>query len=174
MQFVLKTLGVLLSIVIVGSIVAIMAIPHKRELNQETEINASRQVIWEVLNDKEKYTEWQDAIKKVEVKDENNWTEITAEGEQVIEFTKTMSKKPEGMGLEYKIGETMKGTWRGELKRLGPNKTMLRTKDTSEVSSAVTKVMMAIFFDFEGFAKEWNQKLKKRSEEIQKQRNGES
>lgn len=172
MNTVLKALAILLTLVVVGSIVAIIAIPHKREINQETEINASRQIVWEVLNDKSKYTEWQDAIKKVNIKDENNWTEITTNGEQEIQFKKTMSLEPEGLGLSYTMGDSMKGTWRGELKRLGPNKTLIRTKDTSEVNSAVSKVLMAVFFDYEGLVKGWNQKLKKRAEEIQKKRRG--
>ncbi|MDH3529341.1 MAG: hypothetical protein OEQ28_07230, partial [Acidobacteriota bacterium] len=128
-------------------------------------INASRETVWQVLNDKEKYTEWQDQLKTVDIKDDENWTETTTQG-QVLEMKLVSSEEPIRMRLSYKIGEDFKGAWSGELRRVSPTKTIIRTTDSTEIDSVIMKVTVAMFFDIEDFAKDWNQKLKKRSEAL--------
>ena len=167
MKFALKTITVLVVVVVVAFTSAAIVIPRKKTFVQETEINASREVVWQVLNDKEKYPEWQEQIKKVAIRDEDNWSEETADGQTIV-FKRTFSEEPAGMGLEYSVGDYFRGTWRGELRRLSNDRTIIRTTDSSEVDSVVMKVFMAMFFDIEDFARDWNKKLKKRAESLQK------
>ena len=166
MKFLLKTLVVLVTIVIVAIVSALIVIPRERSFTQETEINASRETIWKVLTDREKYGEWQDSVAKIEIVDADNWKETTKDGQE-IEFTFTAREEPANLRLEYKIGDGFSGTWKGDLRRMAPKKTIIRTTDTTEVHSAVVKLMMAMFFDIEDFAKDWNQKLKKRAEALE-------
>ena len=174
MKFALKVLAVLLTIVVVSLIVAIVTVPNKRTIHQETEINASREIVWQVLNDKAKYTEWQDSISEVRVKDDNNWVEIAADGGQEIVFRRTLADEPSAMRLEYTMGDDFKGKWQGELKRLSPTKTIIKTTDSSEIQSGMMKIMMALFFDYEEFVKDWNKKLKKQAEALQSKQTIES
>ena len=74
------------------------------------------------------------------------------------------------MSLEYNAPGVFTGSWKGELRRISPSKTVIRTTDTSRVDSTFTKVMMAMFFDIEDFAKDWNQKLKKQAELVQQEK----
>ncbi|MEZ5308060.1 MAG: SRPBCC family protein [Pyrinomonadaceae bacterium] len=162
-KFFLKFLVVLVAIVIVAFVSAAIVIPKKKTFTQETEINASRARIWQVLNDRKAYPEWQEKLLNVEIKDEKHWTEFTRDTEP-LEFTIVQSEEPNSMTLEYKMGDSFSGKWQGELRRVSDTKTILRTTDTNEVNSVVMKVMMAIFFDLEEFANDWNQALKKRAE----------
>lgn len=140
-------------------------IPNEKTVTQVTEINASAETVWTVLNDREKYPEWQDQLEKVEVKDEKRWTEVTPGGP--IEFVIDRSDEGRSMDISYSMGESFKGTWRGELSPRGDKQALLRTTDKTVVDGWFTKVMMAMFFDLEDFAREWNAKLKKRAEAIE-------
>jgi uncharacterized protein YndB with AHSA1/START domain len=167
LKLVLKGLVIVLVLIAVAFTSAAIVIPKKRTFTQETEINASREVIWRILNDKASYPQWQDQLEKVEIKDAKNWLEYLKQGGDPIEFTENSSEEPVGLSLSFKMGESYKGSWTGELRRIGPKKTILRTTDKSEVDSVMMKVMMAMFFDTEEFAKGWNQKLKKRAETME-------
>ncbi len=94
------------------------------------------------------------------------WIEYTEETEPIT-FTLISSEEPVSMRLQYTMGDLFRGEWSGELRRMADDRTILRTTDTSEVDSVITKVMMAMFFDIEDFAKDWNQKVKKRAESIE-------
>ena len=165
LKLILKGIVILVVIIVVAFAVAAIVIPKKKSFTQETEIEASREIVWKVLNDKEKYTEWQDQLKKVEIKDDKNWTETTTQ-DQVLEMTLVSSEEPVSMRLSYKIGEDFRGAWSGELRRVSPTKTIIRTTDSTEIESVIMKVTVAMFFDIEDFAKDWNQKLKKRAESL--------
>ncbi len=160
---ILKIIAVLITILVIVFVSAAIVIPKKKSYTQETVISASREDIWKVLTDKAKYTEWQDQLAKVEIKDDRHWTETTIDG-QILEMTLEKSEEPERMELSYKIGENFLGSWSGDMRSLTPNKTIIRTTDTIEIDSVIMKVTVAMFFDIEEFAKDWNQKLKKRAE----------
>ncbi len=165
----IKIIAVVVAIAVMSFFAAAILIPDKKSFTQETEINASREVVWEVLNDREKYTEWQDQLTGVELKDEKHWTETTVDG-QLLELTLASSEEPSSMRLSYRIGESFKGAWHGELRELSPDKTIIRTTDSTEIDSSIMKVTVAMFFDIEEFAKSWNLKLKKRAESIHAKR----
>ena len=166
MKLIIKLVAAVIAIAVIGVAAAVFTIPNKRTIEQETEINASQEVVWQVLMDREKYPDWQDAISKVEMTGDDTWNEITADG-QKIEFKRTLADKPTEMRIEYKMGDQFSGTWKGELKSAGSGKTLFKTTDTNEAHSSLTKIMMAIFFDFEDFVKTWNAKLKKRAESLE-------
>jgi len=142
-------------------------IPAEKSFTQETEINASQETVWNVLNDHEKFPEWQDKLASVEIKDEKNWTEVTKEAGP-IDFTIVSSDKPNKLQLKYSMGDNFTGEWHGELSEKAEGKTILKTTDKSVVNSWVMKVLMSAFFDIEDFAKDWNKKLKARAESIEK------
>ena len=165
LKLILKGFVILLVVAVVAFASAALVVPKKKSFTQETEINVSRETVWKVLNDREKYTEWQDQLTKVEIKDDKHWSETTVDG-QILLFTLVSSEEPTGMRISYNIGENFKGAWSGELRRVAPDKTIIRTTDSTEIDSVIMKVTVAIFFDIEDFAKEWNQKLKKRAESL--------
>ncbi len=165
---ILKGLVILAVILVVAFVSAAIVIPKKKSFSQETEIYASREVVWSVLNDKEKFPEWQPNIKRIDMRGDRIWIEYTQETEPIT-FTLLSSEEPINMRLQYTMGDHFRGNWSGELRRMADDRTILRTTDTSEVDSVVTKVMMAMFFDIEDFAKDWNKKVKKRAESLQKQ-----
>ena len=144
-----------------------LLIPNEKSYTQETEINASQETVWKVLNDHEKFPEWQDKLASVEIKDEKNWTEVTKDAGP-IDFTIVSSDQPNKLELKYSMGESYKGEWFGELRSPAEGKTVLKTTDKSVVNSWVMKILMSAFFDIEEFAKDWNQKLKARAESLEK------
>lgn len=147
-----------------------LLISNEKSFTQETEINASQETVWNVLNDHEKFPEWQDKLESVEIKDEKNWTEVTKDAGP-IDFTIVSSNKPNKLQLKYSMGESFKGEWFGELSSPSEGKTILKTTDKSIVNSWVMKVLMSAFFDIEDFAKDWNKKLKARAESLEKMTN---
>ncbi|NNE66749.1 MAG: hypothetical protein HKN33_09285 [Pyrinomonadaceae bacterium] len=166
LKLILKGLVILVVAILVAFASAAVVIPAKKTFTQETPIDASRETVWKVLTERDKYPEWQEKVKKIEVKDEKNWTEFTENTDPIV-FTETSREENVGMRISYSMGEFFKGTWVGEIRRIGPNKSIIRTTDTSQVNSVVMKIAMAMFFDIEDFAKDWNQSLKKRAEEVE-------
>lgn len=169
MRLLIKIVAVVVAIAALAIFAAVLLIPDKKSFTQETQINASREIVWEVLNDREKYTEWQDQLTGIEIRDDRHWTETTVDG-QLLEMTLVSAEEPSSMQLSYKIGESFKGAWHGELKEISGDKTLIRTTDTTEIDSSIMKVTVSMFFDIEEFAKGWNQKLKERSESIHAKR----
>ena len=162
-------LVLLIGLLAIGYIVGGLLIPREKTFTQETEINASKETVWRVLNDREKYPEWQDKLEKVEVRDESNWTEV-AQDAGPIEFTVVRKDEPNSLHLKYILGATIKGEWLGELESSAGGKTIITTTDRSIVESWSTKILMSMFFDIEDFARDWNQKLKKRAEKIESEK----
>lgn len=166
-RFFLKAIGLLVAILVTAFLAAAVLIPANKSFTQVTEINASRETVWKVLTDRERYAEWQDQLTKIEIKNDKDWTETTKDG-QILEMTFVSKNKPSDLRLSYNIGESFKGAWKGELREISTDKTIIRTTDSTEINSVVMKIMVAIFFDIEDFAKGWNQKLKKRAEALQR------
>lgn len=163
---IIKILGLLVVILLAGFIAAALIIPAEKTFIQETEINADAKTVWNVLNDRESFPEWQDQLERVEILDKDRWTEYPKNGDP-ISFRFTSRKEGETLELSYELADTFKGTWRAELRRLGKKKSMIRTTDKFSVDGTITKVIMAMFFDIEDFAADWNRKLKKRCEALE-------
>ena len=169
MRILRKTAAVIVGVVLIAFVAAAILIPAKKSFTQEMEINAPREIVWEVLNDRDKYAEWQDQLTGIEIKDDRHWTETTVDG-QLLEMTLVSAEQPSSMRLSYKIGENFKGAWHGELREVSRDKTIIRTTDSTEIDSPIMKVTVAMFFDIEEFAKGWNLKLKDRAESIHAKR----
>ncbi len=150
----------------IGFLAGGLLIPNEKSFTQETEINASRETVWKVLNDREKYPEWQDKLDSVEIKDEKNWVEVTKDAGP-IDFKIVRSEEPKLLELHYSTQSGVAGEWIGELKEVGESKTIVTTRDKSIVNSWIAKIFMSAFFDIEEFAKDWNKKIKARAESIE-------
>jgi len=165
----IKLLAGLVGVFVLVFIIAGILIPSEQSFTQDTEILASPETVWTVLRDVKSYPEWQDQIAGVEIKDENNWTEHV-DGVGPIEFKVVRSEKPKTMELNYANPSGVNGEWLAQIKSLSDQKTVITTTDKSAVKSWVAKIFMSMFFDFEEFAKDWNQKLKKRAESVELKR----
>ncbi len=165
MKKLLIILGAII-VIIAGTFVILgLSLPSEREFIQVTEIDAPADVVWRVLSEREKFPEWQDQLEGVEVVNEKEWIEHTKSGGD-LEFRIKSETDGRSMEIEYSMGDSFKGTWSGELSPRGDSSTLLRTTDRTMVDGWLTKVMISFFFDIEDFAKDWNQKLKKRCESI--------
>jgi hypothetical protein len=67
------------------------------------------------------------------------------------------------MEFDYSMGPSFTGKWRGDLTPTA-NGVTLRTEDSYSAGNWLTKILIYTFFDMDGFAKEWNRKLKERAE----------
>ena len=154
--------------IIVLAFVALgLLIPNEKSFTQETEINASPETVWKVLNDRKSYPVWQDKLESVEIKDDKTWIEVTKDAGP-IDFKIVRSEKPQLLELHYSTQSGVAGEWIGELKAVSKSKTIVTTRDKSIVNSWIAKIFMSMFFDIEDFAKDWNKKLKARAESLEK------
>ena len=159
-----KLLSIIAGFVILlgGLFVALgLYIPNERTFTQVTEINAPPETVWKVLNDREKYPEWQNQLEKIEIVNEKEWVEYTPGGK--ILFRLDAAEVPRSMDISYTMVDPFRGSWRGELSGRG-DATLLRTTDSTVVNGWLTKIMMYFFFDLEDFATDWNKRLKSEAE----------
>ncbi|HEX6278644.1 MAG TPA: SRPBCC family protein [Pyrinomonadaceae bacterium] len=161
-------IGIFAAIVVVlgvAFLVAVIAVPAERTFVNEVEINAPAERVWAVIMDKDRYTEWQTSITKVEKIDEKNWIEHPKDAPEPIRFTLSKDARPESTEFHYTMGDFFEGHWKGDMTPTA-NGVKLRTTDSYKVNGAVSKVFMSMFFDLDTFAKEWNSKLKARVESL--------
>ena len=166
LKLLLKLAIGLIGLLVLVFVLAGLLIPSEKTFTQETVIDASPETVWSVLTDREKYPEWQDKLSGVEIKDDENWVEISKDAGP-IDFKFVKRDKPKLLELNYSTQSGVNGEWRGELKSMGDGKTTVTTTDKSIVNSWVAKIFMSMFFDVEDFARDWNQKLKKRAESLE-------
>jgi hypothetical protein len=142
-----------------------LLIPSERNFSNEVEINAPAEVVWQVINDRSRYTEWQTSLDHVEIIDDRNWIEHTKGGAGPMTFNLAKDERPTAMEFRYSIENSFLGWWRGEISPvLGGVK--LRTQDSYTAKSWPAKIMIYIFFDMDAFAKDWNGRLKERAEKM--------
>ena len=63
------------------------------------------------------------------------------------------------------MGDSIQGHWKGEVVPTATG-VKLTTVDSYDTKSWLMKIMMGAFFDLDGFAKDWNNKLKLRAESL--------
>ena len=154
----------LLAAYIIGGLV----IPGNKTFIQETEINASPEIVWKILIDRESYPEWQNKLSKVEIVDDNNWKEHVKDV-GIVDFKFVKREELKLLELKYSMGKSYKGEWLGELKPIGDGKMILKTTDKIEISSWTMKILMTMFFDLDEFATSWNKSLKTQAESVGQQ-----
>ena len=153
-------LVVALAIVILGSLV-----PAERSFTNEIDINAPPDKVWQVLTDKKRYTEWQTQLERVEITDDQHWTEYPKDAPEPLSFQLEEDGRPSSMEFSYTMGSAIHGHWKGEMTST-PNGVRLRTTDGYKTNSWLMKLMLGVFFDLDKFAKDWNNKLKQRVETL--------
>ena len=150
---------------IAGFIVAGLVIPAERSFANEIEINVPADVVWHVINDRSKYTEWQTNLTRIEVVDDKNWIEYPKDSPEPLRFSLAKDERPTRMEFNYTMGESFGGKWRGEV-ALTSSGVKLKTEDSYSAKGWVTKILIATFFDMDKFAKDWNERLKQRAESL--------
>lgn len=146
-------------------IVAGLVLPAEREFTNEVEINAPAEKVWQVANDRAKYTEWQTNLTRVEVVDDKNWIEYPKDSPEPLKFTLVKDNSPSDMEIRYTMGETFNGYWKGEIAPAASG-VRLKTVDGYVSKGWVTKIMLYLFFDLDKFAKDWNSRFKDRVEKL--------
>lgn len=174
MKLLIKLLIGMVGFLLFVFILAGLLIPAEKSFTDTTSIEATPETVWTVLRDVKSFPEWQDQVSSVEIENDDSWTEVT-ESAGPLRFKVVRAEKPTLLEIHYSSESGVKGEWLGELTSAdGGKKTQLKTTDRSKVESWIAKVFMSMFFDLEEFAKDWNQKLKKRAEKLESERTGET
>lgn len=166
-----KTLSITLAILVaaIGLTVLVtgLLLPAERTFANEIEIDAPADMVWQVIADKRRYTEWQTQLESVHVIDDENWVEHAKDAPEPLRFRLVRDSRPTRLELEYTMGDLMSGRWIGEIEPT-PTGVRLRTIDSYKVDGWMTKILTGVFFDLDDFAKGWNMKLKQRAEKLTK------
>ena len=168
MRLVKVILLILVAIIVlcVGAlIVAGLMVPSERSFANEIEINAPANTVWQVINDRNKYTEWQPNLDRVEIIDDKNWIEYPKDSPEPLQFSLAKDERPARMEFNYTMGNSFAGKWRGDISPTG-NGVKLKTEDGYSIQSWLTKILIYLFFDMDKFAKDWNGKVKQRAESL--------
>ncbi len=163
LQIIFGSIGVLVLIGVTGFFIGGSMLPSAQSFPNEIEINAPADKVWAVINDRERYIEWQDQIERVEISDDKHWNEYLKTTGEPLKFTLAEDHRPLRMEFHYTMGDQFAGHWRGEVIPTA-NGVRLKTIDSYEAQSRLTRLMIYGFFDLDEFAKEWNAKLKARVE----------
>ena len=68
--------AVVVVLLLAGSVVvAGFFIPAGRSFTNEVNIDAPAEKVWQAITDRERYTEWQTQLERVEIIDDTNWIE---------------------------------------------------------------------------------------------------
>ena len=148
-----------------GFIAAGMLVPAERSFTNEVEINAPAETIWQVVNDRTRYPEWQTNLTRVEIIDDKNWVEYPKDSPEPLRFSLVKDERPARMEFDYSMGDVMGGKWRGTISPTS-NGVRLKTEDSYAANGWLTKILIYTFFDMDSFAKDWNGKLKQRAESV--------
>ncbi len=161
------TIGILAVVVlaVAAFVVAGLTVPGARSYVNEVTINAPAEKVWSVITDIERYPEWQTNLARIEVTDAKNWMEYPRDAPEPLRFSLGADARPERMEFHYTMGETFSGHWKGEITPTNGG-VRLRTTDSYLADGWVTKILIWMFFDYDRFAKDWNNKLKERVEKL--------
>lgn len=164
-KILLAAVAAIIVLCVVAFIVAGLLIPNERSFTNEVEIDAPAEVVWQVINDRSKYNEWQPNLTRVEVIDEKNWVEYPKDSPEPLRFSLENDERPARMEFDYAMGNSFGGRWRGEVSPTSSG-VKLKTVDSYSSTGWLTKILIYAFFDMDEFAKDWNQKLKERAESL--------
>ena len=157
-------IGLLILLATGAFVVAGIALPNEVSFTNEVEINTPAERIWRVVMDKSKYTEWQTALDRVEIVDDKNWVEYPKDFPEPLRFTLVKDESPSNVEIKYTMG-AVEGFWKGSATPTA-NGVRLKTIDGYKTDSWFAKILLRAFFDLDTFAKDWNNKLKARVEQI--------
>jgi uncharacterized protein YndB with AHSA1/START domain len=149
-------------------VVAGLLIPAEQSFANEVEINAPAESVWQVITDKDRYTEWQTQLTKVERIDDKTWVEYPKDSPEPLRFTLAKDERPSRMEFSYTMGDSFTGNWKGEVTPTTSG-VKLKTVDSYAAQGWLTKILIYTFFDMGSFASDWNGTLKTRVETLNKQ-----
>ena len=161
----LLVVAVLISVAFAAVVVAGFLIPAERSLANEIEIDAPAEKVWQVITDKPRYTEWQTQLDRVEIIDYANWIEYPKNAPEPLKFHLVNDARPTTMEFGYTMSNSIHGHWKGDVTPTATG-VRLKTIDSYRIDSWPMKMLMGAFFDLDGFAKDWNNKLKRRVETL--------
>lgn len=161
----LFAIGLLVLILAAAIVIAGIAIPAGQSFENEIEINAPAERVWQVITDKSRYTEWQDQLDKVDVIDDKSWVEYPKGSPEPLKFSIASDERPSRMEFHYTMGDSFSGHWKGEITP-SPSGVKLKTTDSYSTQGWLTKIMIYAFFDLGSFARDWNARLKTRVESL--------
>jgi uncharacterized membrane protein len=166
-SYIVAFTGILALAGVIGFFIAGAIIPDTRSFTNEVDIDTPAEKVWEVINDKARFTEWQTQLDKVEVIDDKHWVEYPRGLPDPLKFMLATDERPSKMEFHYTMGKDFAGHWKGEMT---PTTTgvRLKTTDSYTTNETLTKVLIYAFFDMENFSKDWNSKLKYRVESLNK------
>lgn len=167
LRFLLAASGVFLAVCVFAFFVAVFMLPAAQSFENEVEIAASAEKVWEVIADKKRFAEWQTQLEKLEIIDEKNWLEYPKDSLEPLKFSLASDDRPAKMEFRYTIGDSFSGQWKGEILPT-PTGVELKTIDSYSTQGWLTKILIYAFFDLDSFAKDWNAKLKQRVESSNK------
>jgi uncharacterized protein YndB with AHSA1/START domain len=148
-------------------IVAGLTLPASQSFENEVEIDASADKVWDVITDKDRYVEWQTQLDKVEIANDKSWTEYPKDSPEPLKFSLGADERPSRMEFHYTMGNSFSGHWKGEIAPTASG-VKLKTTDSYSTQGLLTRILIYTFFDMESFAKDWNAKLKARVESLNK------
>ncbi len=166
MSILKKVIIASVALVLVLSLIFIglgLFLPDEIVVENQIDINASPEEIWQVIEEREKFPEWAPNIEKVVVINENQWKEFPRGSDLPIIFENVKLEKPSRYELKYEMENIMNGEWIGTFEKTSYG-TILKTKDKLIHKTWMGKIFMPLFFDIDIFAKEFNQKLKEKVE----------
>jgi hypothetical protein len=162
-KILLSAIGLIGLTFIVAFVIAGVTIPAGQAFDNQIEINAPAETVWQVICDRSRYTDWQSDLAGVESIDERNWVEHPKNSPEPLRFQLREDQRPDSMTIDYSMGDAFTGNWKGEMKE-SPSGVLLTTRDSYSAKGWISKTMVFLFFDLDKFAKDWNKKLKQRAE----------
>jgi hypothetical protein len=166
---ILKKLFIAAAVLVLASVIGIIAagllLPSSRNFTNEIDIDAPAERVWQVVTDKHRYTEWQTQLDRVELIDDKNWIEYPKNAPEPLRFRLLTDARPQSMEFYYTMGDSIHGYWGGEIETTMTG-VRLKTVDSYKTDDWLMKILMGAFFDLDGFAKDWNIKLKQRAEAL--------
>ena len=165
LQVIFGAIGILVLLFVIAFVVLGAALPATQSYANEVEIHATADKVWEVINDRKKFPEWQDQLLRVEIIDDKSWLEYLKNSDEPLRFTLATDNRPSKMEFHYTMGDQFAGHWSGEITPTA-NGVRLKTNDSYVTERTISKILVYTFFDIDAFAKEWNAKLKERVESL--------
>jgi uncharacterized membrane protein len=161
----------LVAVVVVGFVLVTalviggMMMPGERKFENEISIDAPADKVWQVITDKQRYTEWQTELERVEIIDDTNWIEYPNSAPEPLRFKLENDGRPSRMEFSYTMGDAIRGHWTGDITPTASG-VKLKTVDSYKADGWMMKILMGVFFDLDSFAKDWNSNLKRRAEAL--------
>ena len=159
--FFLTVIGLVALIIILGSL-----IPKKHQVNRSVVFHQSRNVIWNIITDFEKFPTWRSGVKKVEkAPDQYNhsvWVEISKFGRLPLEVTEKDSLNRMVLTIADE-GLPFGGQWTYELTSLDSTHTRLTITENGEIYNPFFRFMARFFYGYhrtlETYLKDLGKKL---------------